>query len=209
MYKKFYFLQNNYNEEVERKRGDKNYSRRIDCNRLHILFVAVRRWNKISGFHKDKFLSICARICVYVWYPIHITRLSVPNSCRSAVDVYRTNLGHVLYFAFNETRSFAARLNQIPRNIRKTFGEEKAIGPAAKCKFLLAYFPLFLSLSFLCTVLKLGPNIRRIWNFFIIVFTRSKRNASLHFYLRASILQSLQPDARRIFTSTYGSGKHI
>lgn len=52
---------------------------------------------------------------VYVVYAI--THLSVPNSCRSDVDVYWTNLSlaRIVFRAFNETRSFAARLNQIPK----------------------------------------------------------------------------------------------
>lgn len=88
-----------------------------------------------------------APVCVCVMYAI--TRLSVPNSCRSGVDVYWTNLSRarIVFRAFNETRSFAARLNQIPKYPKNFWrGEEKAIGPAAKCKFLLAHIFLCLSL---------------------------------------------------------------
>lgn len=141
-----------------------------------------------------------------------ITHLSVPNSCRSGVDVYWTNLSlaRIVFRAFNETRSSAARLNQIPKYPKNFWrGESNRVDCEMQIPtgiFSISLFLSFFSLHCVKTWTKYPPHFQ---NFFVIIFTRSKRDGSLHFYLRTSILQSLQPDARRIFTSTYGSGKYI
>lgn len=153
---------------------------------------------------------------------LFMTRLSILNSCRSGVDIYWTNLSpaRVLYFEF--LTKPAVRLNQIlkyPENFWR--GEGNRLAP--KCKFLqtclslssfhLLYPPPPSSLSrsrSRSLRQNLDWSIRRfrIFLFFRYCFYSIDAWRS-RLYFRASILQSLQPNTRRIFASTYGSETHI
>lgn len=110
-----------------------------------------------------------------------MTRLSVPNSSRSGVDIYWTNLSaaRVLYFEFLTKPT--VRLNQIPKYPENFWrGESNRWLRNANSyrhiflflSFLSSSSPSLLFLSFplaLCVALKLEPSIRR---FRIFLFFR-------------------------------------
>lgn len=150
-------------------------------------------WSEVLS-SKDKYYFFQPVTCV-------ITHLSVLNSCRSGVTFTELiYLWRVLCFELLAKPVVSRRAFKSNPEISGKLWRGEGNRSVAKCKFLRTHFSLSLVVP-LCAALKLESNISAVSeNFFsVIVFTRSKYNASSRLCLDASNRFNLTHDgfARR------------